>query len=278
LDTLFSEMHMPGASMSTTIPPSVQPVVDAYLRLTTITLPGFLTGFYLHGSLALGAFNPRFSDIDFITIASRPCTPSDITCLRTIHQTIAHTYPQWPLEGSYLQWRDLGRFEETISPHPYHHDGILHPGGHHDMNAVTWWVLKHRGIAIIGPSPDQLDIHVDWDDLLATMHHNLNSYWASFTTIPRRMAWLLTDYGIQWAVLGVLRQFYTFREHAITSKEGAGIYALDHTPRQWHPLIQEALTIRAGTGATSYRFRIARAITARAFLQYIIAACNADSA
>jgi hypothetical protein len=49
----------------------------------------------------------------------------------------------------------------------------------------------------------------------------MNTYWARFTTDPRYIAWLLADYGIQWTVLGVLRQFYTFREHAITSKVGA---------------------------------------------------------
>ncbi len=163
-------------------------------------------------------------------------------------------------------------------PHPHIHDGIFHSSGYHDINAVTWWILKHRGIAVSGPPPDQFDIHVDWEDLTAKMHRNLNTYWASFTTIPRRMAWLLTDYGIQWAVLGVLRQFYTFREQAITSKEGAGMYGLVYTPGQWHQLIHEAINIRAGTRASSYRFRIVRAIAARAFLQLIIVACDTSTA
>ncbi len=161
-----------------------------------------------------------------------------------------------------------------MPPHPYVHDGILHASGYHDINAVTWWILKHRGIAVCGPPPDQFDIYVEWENLLVKMHHNLNTYWASFTTNPRRMVWLLKDYGIQWAVLGVLRQFYTFREQAITSKTGAGMYGLMHTPPQWHLLIQEAINIRAGSPASSYRFRIVRAITARAFLQLIIAACH----
>jgi len=181
------------------------------------------------------------------------------------------------LEGSYLQWHDLGGCEDTISPHPYIHDGILHASGYHDINGVTWWILKHHGIALIGPPPDQLDIPVDWNDLIAKMHDNLNSYWASFTTNPRRITWLLTDYGIQWVVLGVLRQFYTFRKHAITSKTGAGRHALDHTPVQWHRLIREAINIREGMRTSSYRFRIVRAASAHAFLQLIITACNSDT-
>jgi Domain of unknown function (DUF4111) len=264
--------------MSTDVPQPVLLVLNEYTSLVNEALPSLLAGLYLHGSLALGAFNPRLSDIDFITITSRRCTPSDIDTLRAVHHTLAQRYPHAQLEGSYLQWHDVGRFEDTMPPHPYIHDGILHPSGYHDINAITWWILKHRGIAVVGPTPDQLDIHVDWDDLLAKMHHNLNTYWARFTTNPRRMAWLLTDYGIQWAVLGVLRQFYTFREHAITSKEGAGMYGLVHTPRQWHQLIQEAINIRAGASAWPCWLRIVRAIAARAFLQLIIAACHTDAA
>jgi hypothetical protein len=269
---------MPGPSLSTAIPPSVQPVIDDYIGLITTRLPDFVEGFYLHGSLALGAFNLHFSDIDFVTVASRRSTPSDISELRVIHETLAQRYPRWPLEGSYLQWDDLGQSEATILPHPHIHDGMVHPGGYHDINAVTWWLLKHRGLAILGPAPDQLNIQVDWDDLIAKMHDNMNSYWARFITNPRRMAWLLSDDGVQWAVLGVLRQFYTFREHEIASKTAAGIYAFRHTPRRWHQLMQEALTIRAGTHASSYRFHIVRAIATRAFVQYIVDVCNAHKA
>jgi Domain of unknown function (DUF4111) len=264
--------------MPAVIPQSVQQVLDEYTALIHEQLPGLLAGVYLHGSLALGAFDPRLSDIDFISITSRRCSATDIDSLRAIHDALRQRYPQAHLEGSYLQSDDLGRFEDTIPPHPHIHDGVLHISGHFDINAVTWWVLKHRGITVVGPPAEHFDYQVDWDDLIAKMHHNMNTYWASFTTNPRRIAWLLTDDGIQWAVLGVLRQFYTFREHAITSKISAGIYGLQHTPRRWQHLIQEALDIRAGMATSSYRSRVVRALAAYTFLQLIITACNTNSA
>jgi hypothetical protein len=88
------------------------------------------------------------------------------------------------------------------------------------------------------------------------------------------MSWLLTDFGIQWAVLGVLRQYYTFREGDITSKTGAGEYALTHLPARWHRLIREAIHIREHTGACSYGFQIFRAVEAWAFLKYVICLGN----
>jgi hypothetical protein len=262
--------------MSSDLPLLVQTALDDYIDQVHSVLPGLVAGLYVHGSVALGTYQPGLSDIDFIVVTSRTCTDQDIAALRAIHQALTTRHPRAPLEGSYLQWQDLGQRVGHVPPRPYIHDGVFYPGGHHDINAVTWWILKNRGVTLLGPPANQLDIQVDWDGLVAAMHRNMNTYWASFTSNPRRMAWLLGDYGVQWAVLGVLRQFYTFREQSITSKVGAGVYGLAHTPRRWHRLIQEAIDIREGRPATAYRSHIVRAIETRAFLQLVIAACQID--
>jgi hypothetical protein len=56
--------------MSTDIPQPVQLVLNEYIDLVNDALPGLLVGFYLQGSLALGAFDPGLSDIDFFSITS----------------------------------------------------------------------------------------------------------------------------------------------------------------------------------------------------------------
>lgn len=99
---------------------------------------------------------------------------------------------------------------------------------------------------------------------------NLNTYWKSFTRKPARMSWLLTDFGAPWAILGVLRLYYTFREEEITPKTGAGEYALAHLPARWLRLIREAIHIREQTGAPAYRSRILHAVEAWAFLNVVI--------
>jgi hypothetical protein len=83
-----------------------------------------------------------------------------------------------------------------------------------------------------------------------------------------------TDYGIQWTVIGVLRVWYSFREQDITSKTGAGGYALTHLPSQWHPLIQEAINLRDHPGHKLYTSRLRRARDAVQFLHYLIQLCN----
>ena len=89
---------------------------------------------------------------------------------------------------------------------------------------------------------------------------------------------MLADWGIQWTVLGVLRQFYSFRENSITTKVKAGEYALTCVPTRWHSLIQEAIDIREGKKGSAYRSRIVRMIEAVRFLKFIIQTCNEDFA
>ena len=246
--------------MNAAIPAPVQAVIETHIGLLHEALPGFLEGLYLQGSLALSAFTPGLSDVDFVAVTSRRATANDVAVLEVVHREVMRRFPTPLLEGSYLQWADLGRLQDAMPPHPHIHDGVLHSSGYHDISQVTWWIVKHRGIVLRGPPVEQLGITVDLSAMLAEVRQNMNTYWRRFTTHPPRIVWLLTDYGIQWTVLGVLRQYYTLREHAITSKVEAGRYGLSTLPDRWHALIDEAISIREGSRSSGYRSRIARAL------------------
>lgn len=260
--------------MDSRIPAQIEPLLHDFLSALATELPGYVTGFYLHGSIALNAFNEHLSDIDFIAFISRLSSERDLKALRTIHKQIAAKYPAWALEGSYLRWESLGQLEETIPPSPVHHDNKFEQAQKFDVNSVTWWVIKNHGIALIGPQPQELDLVVDWDVLVAKMKGNLNTYWAGFTKKPQHIAWLYSDYGVQWVVLGVLRQYYTFVARDITSKMGAGKYALSHMPCRWHRVIQEAIHIREQVPNSLYSSKLVRAIDAYLFLHHVIRVSN----
>jgi hypothetical protein len=253
------------------IPAEAKPLLDAYLAALGDQLPGFADGVFIHGSVALGAYNPRSSDLDVVTVISRAATADDVERLRQIHASLTRRFPKPLLEVTYLQPDDLGRDASDIAPHPYFHDGALRASGHFDENPITWWVLKNRGIALLGTLPD---FAVDWDALVAETHANTNQYWARYTREPARIASLMSDFGIQWAVLGVLRQYYTFAARGITSKDGAGQYALEHLPSRWHRLVREALDIRQESYTPAYPLRLLRAVDAWRFLRWIIGECN----
>ncbi len=261
--------------MSNRIPEVICPLLQAYLDQLNQQLPGFVQGIYLHGSIALDAFDEARSDIDTLVVISRIATEDDIQKLTVIHQTIASQYSRLLLECSYVQAVDLGQPESAIRPHPIYHENVFEPAGNFDTSPVTWWLLKHKGIALLGAEPQELPFKADWDAVLDYMRENINSYWASFTNHPPRMIRSLTDDGVVWIVLGVLRQYYSFKEKDITSKVGAGEYALKHLPTEWHNLIQDALDIRQGCKPRHYPSRFTRAYVTMRFVKYAVDACNA---
>lgn len=147
--------------MGELIPTPIQPLLAEYRALLERDTFALVVGCYLHGSIALGAFDPAQSDIDFVAVLSRPCTPEELQTLATLHQTLAETYPQWQMEGSYLQATELGRTSDEISPHPCFHDGNFNPVGKHDINPVTWWLLKTCAIPLFGPDPQILNFQIE---------------------------------------------------------------------------------------------------------------------
>ena len=264
--------------MSAVLPPEAQAVVHAYRDLVGDAAPSLVTGLYLYGSLALDAFNPQLSDIDFVAVTSRRCTPGDIAALEKVHAALLGRFPRPFMEGNYFTAEDMGRLREALPPLPHVVEGVLQPGGYRDISLVNWWVLRARGVVVWGPPVAEYGYIIGWDELLTAMHQNLNSYWGTYTSKPRALAWLMTDAGVEWTVLGVLRLFYTFRENDITSKAGAGRYALEHLPEHWHGLIRYALSARLCEPPAPYRSRLARALETRAFVRYLIATCNAERA
>lgn len=263
--------------MNQRIPAPIQPTLQEYISLVNHRVPDLMKAFYVEGSIALGGFNEHFSDIDFVTLLNRRPTSTEFATLRNIHKVIGKRYPRWKMSGSYLQSDDLDPSNNQVEANSCY-EGRLRLQGHFDWNWVAGWILKNHGIAIIGPEPQALPVTIDWNQLIKRMRENLNSYWAGWTRRPDAIGRMMFDVGIQWTVLGILRQFYSFRENTITTKTKAGEYALTCVPSRWHGLIQDALDIRARTKASAYRVSILRTMEAVRFMKFIIQTCNASFA
>ena len=138
-------MPQPNQSLfSSRLPPTVSPKLAAFGTLLAEVAPGLVVGCYLTGSLALDAFDEERSDIDFVAALARPAAASELASLQRVHEEIERRYRCWPLEGSYLQLSDLGHLPPQIAPYPCYSAGKFHSAGLHDLNPVTWWLLKER--------------------------------------------------------------------------------------------------------------------------------------
>lgn len=246
-------------------PITLVPTLEGYLSLVDQCLPDFLGSFYIVGSIALDEFNPDFSDIDFVAGIRHPAREHELQALKEIHGAVERNHPRWKLEGMYLPQSQLGKADDVLN----YHDGHLNlrPA---EADPVTWWILKHHGLPLLGPDPRSLPLTVDADLLVSWTRQNMNTYWRSWTQRPGRLVKLLSNWGIQWAVLGVSRQFYTLRENRIISKQRAGEYALLAVPARWRRILREAIRIRTRSGAPLYRSRPERMIDAVKFMKYMM--------
>src|SRR6266568_2994681 len=66
----------------------MHPAVHTYLALLDTALPDAYTGVYLTGSTALGDWQPDRSDLDILTLTSRPLTEADLDALAAAHASV----------------------------------------------------------------------------------------------------------------------------------------------------------------------------------------------
>ncbi len=89
------------------IPNEVKKIVDEHIKMIEINLPNFLEAYYIYGSVSLGAFDYKMSDIDFIVVMKRKATETDINILKKIHSDMHKKYHKTILDGMYLVNSDL---------------------------------------------------------------------------------------------------------------------------------------------------------------------------
>lgn len=260
--------------MNNRLPEVLTPTSESYIFQVNQQLPNFLSAFYIVGSIALDEFNPHFSDVDFVAVTNHLATDGEIEVLRQTHQEVEQHYSRWKLSGMYLLQNDLGKSKEEIGTRLVFHDGNLKLQTNFDASPVTWWILKNGGIPVLGIDPRKLPIAIDESYLVAWMLENMNTYWKSWTQRPSKLIILLIDWGIQWTVLGVARQFYTIREKRFITKQRSGEYALSVVPQKWHRILKEAIRLRAKSAGSLYRSRIVRMLDAVNFMKFIIKSSN----
>ncbi|PRX92302.1 aminoglycoside adenylyltransferase domain-containing protein [Allonocardiopsis opalescens] len=247
-------------------------VAEQFLAEADAAAPGLVEGLYLTGSAALDDFRPHTSDVDAVVITAKRPDQAGLAALRTAHARLRETYPRPRFEGVHLTWADLAAHPGDCPNTPYAQGGRFRPSGRFELNPVTWHVLATKGLAVRGPARDELDVHDVRDGLVSWSLGNLEQYWvrwrerASRIVTPRGLA-ALGSLAPTWGVLGVSRLHFTLFTREITSKSGAGRYALHAFPARWHAVVNEALRMRRGSSAPSlYASAMARR---RAALDYI---------
>jgi hypothetical protein len=248
-----------------TIPPVVNDTVELYLSLIDAEMPDFIDGLYLEGSVAFGDFRENASDIDFIAVTEEQPDAAATAALGKVHEKLRKHRRKPYFDGFYLTRKDLALGPERAEGGPVSHEGVLRKGSYpNQYSPVLWHTLARHGIAFRGPQVSELEVWANGDSLTQWQNTNLDQYWSSGLNRASRLLstqgiLLLSDYGTVWTVTGIARIHYTIATSDLTSKTGAGRHAREVFSDRWHPIIDEALRIRAGdTRRSQYRSRFAR--------------------
>ncbi len=277
------------ASGQSRLPAPVEARVDDLLARLDRALPGRVEGFYVVGSVCLGAFREGRSDIDFVAVLAGRLDPRELRRLRAVHlgrwaaalAGDAALRRRWPLvcNGSYLERGALARSPLAVSALAGHVAGrfAIAPARGFDVNPVTWHTLARHGIAVRGPEPDELAIRTDPAELRAWTRANLDGYWRAWVARARRPGrsaerLLASRRFAASGVLGVTRLHHTLATGEIVSKEAAGEYALETFGPEWRAVVEDALAFWRGTPpSAAYRRRpVRRTRTATEFVVHVI--------
>jgi hypothetical protein len=219
-----------------------QPTID-FVESLKSSLGTSLAGVYLHGSLAMGCFNPKSSDIDMLIVTEQPLTSEQ---QHSMAQSTLDCSPQ--LNGFEMSSISRTYFDHWEHPcrYDFHFSDDWHERISSDLASGNWqqWnvpqgkdndlaahitVTNHRGVVLHGqpikdvfptvPTTHYRDAIVD--DFYWMFKHNLQYEAYGVTNMCRALQFLKTG--------------------EVSSKAEGCEWGLAHLPADYHPLIQAAL-------------------------------------
>jgi hypothetical protein len=232
---------MTAASYSPTPFPDVNAALSLVLAGVREVLGDRLVGLYLHGSLALGDFEPLRSDIDFVAVTEDALPEDTVQALRAMHAKITASGLEWAgkLEGSYIPRAAIRRYDPENALHPaLRVDGSFDIDYHGSDADLQRHVLREKGITLFGPPAHTLVEPVESDTLRRAALGILREWWVPQIGEPFRL--YSREYQA-YAVLTMCRILYTVRQGDVVSKPAAARWMLAETGERWADLIDRAL-------------------------------------
>jgi hypothetical protein len=236
---------MSTAAFSPTPYPEINTVLKLLLDEARSVLDTYFVGLYLHGSLALGDFNPGHSDIDFAVVTTREMPVKLIAELEAAYRRIIESGLAWveKLEGSFLSKKALRRWipEETPHPHFFNKQFMLINNGRDWI--IDRHILREYGVIVAGPPIKPLIDPVSPDELREAVILGIREDW---TSKLNDREWLVPPSHQPFVVLTCCRALYTVKSGTVTSKTASARWAIATLDKNWTDLIESALAWHYG--------------------------------
>ena len=202
-----------------------------------------LIGIYLHGSLALGDFDPASSDIDFIVLTDNRLSDETIHKLKEMHYRLNDYKWGKRLEGSYLPANTLQYHEPPEPPRPYFNGGEFSSPRYGYEWVLERHVLLDKGIVLEGPPLSNFIDPILPEKIRNASMTILNEWWIPMLKDNTH----IEDSEYQaYAILTMCRVIFTLHNSTIVSKLRAAKWMKERFADKWTPIIDQALAWQNG--------------------------------
>jgi hypothetical protein len=248
-----------------TLPPTPHNDVNAALEdlssSIVTALSSSFVGLYLGGSLALGDFDPKKSDIDFICVTAGDLSSEDIAALDKMHNAHWSSNNEWikRLDGSYVPLQVVREWSSESRPYPFV-EGEEFRVTIQGSALIQRYIVREYGVIVAGPNPKSFIESIDRDRLRSAQGDLLVRWWEPVLGDP---GWLEQIQQQRFAVLTMCRALYTLEYGDVASKPLAGKWAKKTVEDEWTSLIDWALASAPDTDS-NYLTRVLE------FIEYVL--------
>ncbi|HLO13508.1 MAG TPA: aminoglycoside adenylyltransferase domain-containing protein [Anaerolineales bacterium] len=230
--------------------PELRKVLNAFVDEIAEELKENLVGIYLIGSIASGDFDLD-SDVDFLVVTNSELTEANRKSLQDIQVKIhdIDCYPAKHLEGSYISINDLNNWNIVGEKKLYYFDNgsTTYEESTHDNQWHVRWILRERGITLVGPNPETILKSIPLNEMLneikTTMHQVMKVFQDE---INRPLSFWNSRFGQCFAVLTYCRMLHTLHTGTVQSKKAGVKWAKEFVEPKWVKLIDQAWNEREG--------------------------------
>lgn len=243
--SVFQETGESGDDETVALKPQTddagEEIIEKFVSRSVEILKNKLTGIYLHGSAAMGCYQPKKSDLDFLIVTEEEMTETE---KREYMDMVVDLDADGPAKGIEMSIVTRDVCDPFVYPTPF----ILHWSRMHaewyrkdpddyirKMNrtdrdlAAHFTVIRNRGIRLYGLQIREVFGEVPEEDYLDSIRDDTAG-----------AAEQITD-NTMYLVLNLARVLGYLKEKTVLSKKEGGIWGLKNLPAKYHPLIRTAL-------------------------------------
>lgn len=230
--------------------PELRETLNIFVDEVAAELKENLVGIYLVGSIASGDFDLD-SDVDFLVVTNTELTETNMKSLQDI-QTRIHEidcYPAKHLEGSYISINDLNDWNTVGEKKLYYFDNgnTTYEMSTHDNQWHVRWILRERGITLIGQKPETILQATPPDKLSNEIKASMFQAKSYFEDeINRPLSFFNSRFGQSFVVLTYCRMLHTLHTGTVQSKKAGAQWAKQYVDSKWIKLIDQAWNEREG--------------------------------